>query len=204
MKIVFALAAIAIAVGCRRSDDAIRRDDTGVVPPVSVAADSPAAASRDCGITGLPVVTDDGIGELKEGLSVADVKLRCDVVSDSEQQGTEGMMERVLVVRIGGEVVRAIVNDDKIFRIEISSPRFTTVDSLGVDAPLQRIARKRGARFFPGEGGVYGFIADHCGLSFRFSVPLRPPRGGNWTAAAIDSAHGDAAVDRVLVTRCQR
>ena len=204
MRIVFALAATLIAAGCRKADDATRRDDTSVVPPVSVPADSPVAITRNCGIAGLPVITDDGIGELKEGQSVADTRERCDVVSDSEELGTEGMTERVLVVRIAGETVRAIVNDDRISRIEISSPRFATVDSLGVDTPLSRIARKRGARFFPGEGGVYGFVADHCALSFRFSVPLRPPRGGGWTAESIDSAHGDAAVDRVLVTRCPR
>ena len=203
---IFALAAIVIAAGCSRVENALPAEDTTVVPPVSVSVDSPVIqpASRNCGITGTPVVTDDGIGDLREGLSVDDAKARCDVVSDSEQLGTEGMNERVLIVRIAGETVRAIVNDDRIRRIEISSPRFATTDSLGVDTPLSRIAAKRGARFFPGEGGVYGFVADHCALSFRFSVPLRPPRGGNWTAESIDSLHGDAAVDRVLVTRCQR
>ena len=179
-----------------------RLGDTTVVPPVS--ASSPAAPALDCGISGLPVVTDDGIGELKEGLSVEDVKARCEVVTDAEQQGTEGMMERVLVVTIAGETVRAIVDRNRISRIEISSPQFQTTDSLGVDTPLARIAARRGARFFPGEGGVYGFVADHCALSFRFSVPLRPPRGGNWTAESIAAAHGDAVVDRVLVTRCPR
>ena len=156
----------------------------------------------DCGISGLPIVTDNGIGDLKEGSKVADVKARCEVVTDSEQRGVEGMMERVLVVRIDGETVRAIVNNDRIWRIEISSSRYRTTDSLGVDTPLSAIAAKRGARFFPGEGGVYGFIADHCALSFRFSVPLRPPRGGDWTARSIAIAHPEAVVDRVLVTRC--
>ena len=113
------------------------------------------------------------------------------------------MKERVLVVRVGGETVQAIVNDDKIWRIQVSSPALTTSDSLGVDTPLHRIAAMRGARFFPGEDGVYGFVANHCAMSFRFSVPLRPPRGGDWTAARIDSAHGDAAVNRVLITKCQ-
>lgn len=204
MRIFLALAVTLIAAGCRKADDATRRDDSSIVPPVSDFPDSPAAVPRDCGITGLPVITDDGVGELNVGMSVADAKTRCEVLSDSEELGTEGMTERVLVVRIAGETVRAIVNDDRISRIEISSPRFATPDSLGVDTPLGRIARKRGARFFPGEGGVYGFVDDHCALSFRFSVPLRPPRGGGWTAESIDSSHGDAAVDRVLVTRCQR
>ena len=201
MKIFFALSILLIA-GCRKSDDdTARRSDTTVAPPVSVSPDTVPALT--CGITGNPVLTDNGIGDLKEGAKVADVRKSCEVVSDSEQQGSEGMKERVLEVRLGGETVQAIVNDDKIWRIQITSPRLTTSDSLGVDTPLHRIATMRGARFFPGEDGVYGFVANHCAMSFRFSVPLRPPRGGDWTAARIDSAHGDAAVDRVLITRCQ-
>ncbi|HZJ01024.1 MAG TPA: hypothetical protein VFD22_10220 [Gemmatimonadaceae bacterium] len=204
MKIYFALAAVIGAAACKKTDSAIRREDTSVIPPVSVSADSAATAVKTCGVTGLPVLTDDGIGELKEGRSVADIKELCEIVSDSRQQGSEGMMERVLVVRVGSETVQAIVDNEKIYRIVVSSPRLLTSDSLAVDTPLHRIATARGARFFPGEDGVYGFVANHCAMSFRFSIPLRPPRGGDWTAARIDSAHGDAAVDRILITKCRR
>lgn len=204
MKIHFALAAAFIAAACRKTDSAIRREDTSVIPPVSVSADSSSAAPQNCGISGLPVLTDNGIGELREGRSVDDIRKLCEVISDSEQQGPEGMKERVLVVRVGGETVQAIVNDDRIYRIEVSSPRLSTTDSLAVDTPLHRIAVARGARFLPGEDGVYGFVADHCAMSFRFSVPLRAPRGGDWTVTQIDSAHGDAAVDRILITKCRR
>jgi len=204
VKIYFALAAALAAAACKKTDSAIRREDTSVVPPVSVSADSAATAAKTCGVAGLPVLTDDGIGELKEGRSVADIKELCEIVSDSEQQGSEGMMERVLVVRVGSETVQAIVDNEKIYRIVVSSPRLLTSDSLAVDTPLHRIATARGARFFPGEDGVYGFVANHCAMSFRFSITLRPLRGGDWTAARIDSAHGDAAVDRILITKCRR
>lgn len=203
MKIFFALAAILIAAACRKSDDDIRRDDTSVAPPVSVSPDSVLPVARNCGIMGIPVLTDNGIGELKEGAHVSDVRERCEVVSDTEQLGSEGMKERVLIVRVGSETVRAIINDDRIWRIEITSPRLVTGDSIGVDTPLHQIAIKRGARFVPGEDGVYGFVANHCAMSFRFSVPLRAPRGGDWTVAKIDSAHGDATVDRILITKCR-
>ena len=205
MKIYFALAAVIVAAACRKTDSAVRREDTSVVPPVSVLADSASpVVTKDCGVSGLPVLTDNGIGELREGRSVADIKELCEVVSDAEQQGPEGMKQRVLVVRVGGETVQAIVNDEKVYRIEISSPRLATTDSLAVDTPLHRIATERGARFLPGEDGVYGFVANHCAMSFRFSVPLRAPRGGDWTVAKIDSAHGDAAIDRILITKCRR
>lgn len=203
MKIYFALAAVTIAAACRKTDSAIRREDTSVVPPVSVSTDSTPPLAKDCGISGLPVLTDNGIGELREGRSVDDIKKLCEVISDSDRAGSEGMKERVLVVRVGGETVQAVVNDDRIYRIEVSSPRLATTDSLAVDTPLHRIAVARGARFLPGEDGVYGFVADHCAMSFRFSVPLRAPRGGDWTVATIDSVHGDAAVDRILITKCR-
>ena len=205
MKTFFALAAIAVVAGCSKPDNVDRRIDSIVTPPVAVEPPSPAtipSASPDCGVTGTPSIAGEGIGELRKGRKVADVKAVCETESDAEEPGPEGMKERVLVVRIAGESVRAIVTDDKIWRIEIFSPLYRTDDSLGVDTPLRRIARMRGAQFFPGEGGVYGFVPEHCGISFRFSVPLRPPKAGNWTAASIDKAHGDAAVDRVLLTGC--
>ena len=205
MRIYLALAAAIAAAACRKTDSAIRREDTSVVPPVSISVDSaPAVVAKNCGITGEPVLTDNGIGELREGRTVSEIKDLCEVVSDGEQQGSEGMKERVLVVRVGGETVQAVVNGDKIYRIEVSTPRLATTDSLAVDTPLRRIAAARGARFLPGEDGVYGFVANHCAMSFRFSLPLRAPRGGDWTVAKIDSAHGDAAIDRILITKCRR
>ena len=113
-------------------------------------------------------------------------------------------MERVLALDILGEVVLATVENDKIGRIAVSTPRIRTSDSLGVDTPLRTIASLRGAQFFPGEDGVYAFVTSHCAMSFRFSLPLRPPAGGQWSAKAIAAEHGDAAVDRVLITKCRR
>jgi len=212
VKPLVALAAVLVLAGCKRSESAVRRNDTtGVVPPATASGpvgqgstDSARATGRRCGVTGVPLLTEEGIGELRPGRPVVDVAAVCEVISDSRQRGPEGMMERALAVRVAGETVRTVVEDDRIWRIEIGSPRFRTADSLGVDAPLRLIASRRGAQFAPGEDGVYAFVPDHCGLSFRFSLPLRPPAGGQWTARSISQAHGDAAVDRVLVSSCRK
>ena len=193
-----------MTLACRKVDN--------TVPDSIAAADSPIAAGdtaatsspKTCGVTGTLVLEEDGIGELKQGRPVSEVAALCDVISDAEQQGQEGMMERVLVINLAGESVRSVVQDDRIFRIEVNTPRFRTADSLGVDTPLSRIASMRGAQFAPGEDGVYGFSPDHCGLSFRFSLPWRPPAGGQWTAKQIEQEHGTAAVNRVIVIPCRR
>ena len=208
MRILLALSAILVAAACERTDRADRPADT--IPPAPPAGgsfsppESAAIGNRTCEVNGVPILTGDGIGAIRPGRTVDELKQLCEVVSDAQQRGVEGAMERVMVIRVAGEDVPATVVDDKVWRIAISSPRFRTSDSLGVDTPLRRIAAKQGAQFAPGEDGVYGFVPDHCGLSFRFSLPLRPPAGGQWTAASIGTAHADAAVNRVLVTRCAR
>jgi hypothetical protein len=191
-----------MTLACRKVDNTIP-DSIAVADSPNAIVDS-AAVEKTCGVTGTPVLEEDGIGELKQGRPVSEVAALCDVVSDAEQQGQEGMMERVLVVSLAGESVRTIVQNDRIFRIEVTTPRFRTADSLGVDTPLSRIASMRGAQFAPGEDGVYGFSPDHCGLSFRFSLPWRPPAGGQWTAKQIEQEHGTAAVNRVIVIPCRR
>ncbi len=203
---------LALAGGCKRVDSVDRRSDTsGVVPPVSALVPESTTAQTDsgpvpsltCGASGTIEMTDQGIGDLKPGRPVGEIKRLCDVISDAPQQGVEGQMERVLSVRIAGETIAATVVDDKVWRLDVRSPRFMTVDSLGVDVPLHRIAKLRGAQFAPGEDGVYGFAAAHCGMSFRFSLPLRPPAGGQWKTKSIDKDHGDAIVDRVLIRKCR-
>ncbi len=213
MRIEITLAFLVIAGGCKKADDADRRIDTSVVaPPVAVSvprdATSPADSGQDslatCGVLSSTGLSNDGIGDLLVGKSVDETKRLCDVASDSPQRDAEGQMQRTLVVQLGGETILAAIVDNKVWRLDVRTPRFVTKDSLGVDTPLRRIAHMRGAQFAPGEDGVYGFVADHCGLSFRFSLPVRPPAGGQWTVAAIDKDHGDAAVDRVLVRKCGR
>lgn len=193
-----------MTLACRKVDNTVPDSIAAADSPIAVADTAAAGTPKTCGVTGTPVLEEDGIGELKQGRPVSEVAALCDVISDAEQQGQEGTMERVLVVNLAGESIRSVVQDDRIFRIEVNTPRFRTADSLGVDTPLSRIASMRGAQFAPGEDGVYGFSPDHCGLSFRFSLPWRPPAGGQWTAKQIEQEHGTAAVNRVIVIPCRR
>ena len=206
---IYLVAAVVMALACKRAEPVVIPPDSAVsAGPVDTSSGgasqptSPVASA--CGVSGQPVLTDAGIGELRIGRSAADIKRLCEVISDADQQGSEGTIERVIALRIAGEIVPATIVKDKVWRVAIATPRLKTADSIGVDTPLSRIASMRGARFYPGEDGVYAFVADHCALSFRFSLPLRPPRGGQWTAVAISKEHGDAVVDRVLLTECRK
>lgn len=206
MRASFLIALLAVTA-CRQAEQVPAASDTSPVNGVPDTAPPDSARALDCGVPSgeTPVLSDQGIGELRHNRTVTEIAASgCEIISDGEQRGQEGMMERAVVVRVAGEPVRTVVTNDRIFRIEVTTPRFRTADSLGVDTPLSRIAAMRGAVFAPGEDGVYGFAPDHCGLSFRFSLPWRPPAGGQWTAQHIAEAHGDAAVNRVIVIACTR
>lgn len=202
---------IMVAGGCKRIDSDNRRigNPTAASPVAAsapaesvVATDSGPVVAPTCGVSVSTKLTDQGVGDLQIGRSVAEVKRLCNVTSDSQRLSPEGQNQRIVAVEMGNEILLAQVADDRISEIEVPTSRFTTADSLGVDTPLRRIAHMRGAQFAPAEEGVYGFVGAHCGLSFRFSLPLRPPAGGQWTVAAIDKDHGDAVVDRVLLGKC--
>jgi hypothetical protein len=212
VKAEIALAMLIVAGGCKRMDsDKRRTGNQNAISPVAASASAESVTSTDSGFVETPTcgvlistkLTDEGVGDLRIGRAVADVKRLCNVTSDSHRTGPDGRNERVVAIQIGGNIVLAQVADDRVSQIEVPTGDFLTADSLGVDTPLRRIARMRGAQFAPGEDGVYGFVSAHCGLSFRFSLPLRPPAGGEWTVTAIDKDHGDAVVDRVLVRKCR-
>ncbi|HEX2723232.1 MAG TPA: hypothetical protein VHM24_09960 [Gemmatimonadaceae bacterium] len=208
---IYLLATALLVIGCKRAEPVLVTADSGgetTNASRNLSRSTPESADTGklltCGVTEPPELNDTGVGDLVVGRPVSEVKERCQLLSDTFQRGTEGGQERIIAVLVAGEILSSTVVDGRISRIGVTTPRIRTTDSLGVDTPLQKIAAMRGAQFFPGEDGVYAFVAAHCALSFRFSLPLRPPKGGQWTPAAIATAHGDAAVDRVLVGECRK
>jgi hypothetical protein len=147
-------------------------------------------------------LSDIGIGSLAVGRTVAAVKDSCYVVRDISELSTEGTAERVLTILIGGDTVKATVVDGLIWRIGVNRSRFATPDGFRVGTPLSRFIAVKGVVPAEGEDGLYLLLPSHCGLSFRFTVPSRSPKGQPWTASELASRHGSSLVNRILITRC--
>ena len=138
MRNTITLAFALLAGGCKKVDSVDRRGDTSVVPPVRATVpestvsltDSGPVRTVTCGVTPDTHLTGAGIGELKPGRAVAEVKKLCEVRSDGTRPGPEGQAERVIAAKLGGETVLATVVDDRIFRLDVRTPSFTTIDSL--------------------------------------------------------------------------
>jgi hypothetical protein len=169
------LAAMSIAFACDdRGDANERREDAGQRSANSRAA----AVARDCGVRQSSVVTGAGIGDLRIGTPVDRLRAECRVTRDTTMERSfEGMPERRITVALNGEAVAATIVEDRVWRIEVQTPRFRTADSLGVGSRARDL--KRGpATLATGDRGVFVVRQDHCGLSFQLAGI--PPGRGDW------------------------
>ena len=150
------------------------------------------------------MLTDLGIGNLSIGRTVDAVKASCRIIRDIPELTSEGTVDRVLTVVIGGDLYRASVINGLIGRVLVRTPRVATSDGLRVGTPLRRVAALKGVKIAESEEGLYLLSGSHCGLSFRFSIQSRWPTGRSWTMEELIRRHGNRPVSRILVTRCLR
>jgi hypothetical protein len=151
---------------------------------------------RACGAARPPVLTDSGVGFFRVGASVADIHRDCNVLRDTTVAlGREGLSERRLTAVLGSVATSATVADDRVWRIEIASPRFRTTDGFGVGSRLGDLRRAGGTLSY-GEDGTYVVMERHCGLSFQLS------RDGLDPGSRVSELPDSTRVDLVLVTGC--
>ena len=156
---------------------------------------APAGEPPTCGVGTAAVLSDSGIGALRIGATIVDIRSRCMVLSeDTAAPAAEGQTEHRLVVVTGSTNTTAAIVDGRIWRIYVASQLFRTSDSLGVGITVGQL-RGPEARLARGEG-TFVLRGDHCGLSFQLG-PGVPP-----TAHTLDAVPDSVRVERVLVIRC--
>jgi hypothetical protein len=152
--------------------------------------------ARACGSDS--VLTGTGVGELRVGSTVEQLREQCDVVLDTTLQfGNEGQPERRLGVKIGVDTVHATIEAGRVWRIEVRSPRFRTSDSIGVGSTVRELSKQAVKFLGYGEGGPFVSLPTHCGLSFELD-------GVPGVARTLGELPPSAAVERILVVGCQQ
>jgi hypothetical protein len=190
------------AVASRKSASAVESAPPSQSSSASAKTGTRTPVDTRCGVKGNAVLTDLGIGNLAIGRTVDAVKASCRVIRDIAELTSEGAVERVLTVVIGGDLYRATVINGLIGRVSVRTPRIATSDGLRVGTPLSRVAALKGVKISEGEDGLYLLAGAHCGLSFRFSIQSRWPTGRSWTMEELIRRHGREPVTRIVVTRC--
>lgn len=158
-----------------------------------------AASERSCGAP--TALSGSGIGALRIGRTVEELRSACDVLWDTTALDIEGQPARTVGVRIGRDSVRAEIVDDSVWRLSITTPALRTADSLGVGSQLEQLLEEPGVRVLSGEGAVFVTTPEHCGLSFELSPTVPMPRSG-WTRAALERLPAETRVTRVLAIGC--
>ena len=167
------------------------------------ATDETSSPRTDGPVCGGEILTDEGVGKIRIGESVESVRRDCTVVRDTTQLGAEAMPTRMVSVLFPRDTVEAEIVDDKVWRVAIDSPHFSTADSLRVGTPLTRLLQLRTPQGMTGEGALFVMSPDHCGLSFRLSdngLPvLRDP-----SRTELSRLPAGTHVSNILIVGCHK
>jgi hypothetical protein len=192
--VLFALSPLS-GVGCASvpSSDA----KTKAAPPPVLAI--------DCGPAANVALTEAGVGGVHVGQPVAELRKVCRVIDDTNDLGDEGRSERLLAIRVGQDTVAVTIDSGRVWRINVTSSRLSTADSIHVGVPLGRLLAAAGGVGAEGEGGLYVQVPLHCGLSFRIAYEIGPrEHRQDWTAQDLRTIPNDSKVDEILITGCHR
>ena len=188
-------AALLLAAGCQEGG---READAELTP-----GRNQRPAELDCGVAAGDVQVDGGVGVLRIGVSVDEVRERCTVVRDTTVLDNEGMPVRWLVVSLRGDTAVAEIVADSVWRLRLTTPRFRTSAGLGVGTRISELAAMTGARALVGEGEIYVTVPGSCGVSHRIAgadfARVAGARSPELAMAALPEA---ANVDLLLVMDC--
>ncbi len=192
MKSALPLVVLMSIVGCTAKDNARDRS-----PASSTASARP--ENRSCGDR---VIREDGIGELRLGMSADSVKAICPVAFDTVRPGPEGMSERVIKVEFPPEAAEAEIVADSVWRLSVTTAGFQTRDSIRVGTSVQELLRHDDAQGLVGEGKLVVVFRRQCGMSFILTGGIPRGRVRNWNRAALAKLPPNTAVERILVFGC--
>lgn len=165
-------------------------------PPDGARSGAPASRAAKCGSNESTLLSGDGVGRLRVGASLADVRADCTILTDSTAAGAEGMRERRIAVDLGRDTLEAVVVNGRVWRIHVDGSAFRTAEGIGVGSTVAELRQDRAARVMAGEGSMFIALADHCGLSFRLrGVPFGRER-------PVEQLPADGRVVEVLAFGC--
>jgi hypothetical protein len=149
------------------------------------------------------VISDEGIGPLRIGTFVSDLKKFCSVLSDTVEIAQEGIPSRILMVNIGDDTLAIEADNGRVSRITVSQTRFRTADSLRVGVPHSQLLTLADVHGAVGENGLFVFSPRRCGLSFRVTDPENATPKEDWTLEDLRGLPAGTRVTEILIVRCR-
>ena len=173
--------------------------------PVTLIANKPTPLEREMKrCTGKLTVTGDGVGAVRVGESLAQVKKVCRIRPVRLKKGERPPPDDLLDFKIGPTPVQAQIEGGRVWRIVVDGPLLKTGDRLGVGSPVSALLAAGPARASQREGVIYASLPNRCGLIFQLSY--RPRRGEDrdaWTPDTLALLPAEAVIERVLISGCR-
>ncbi|HEX7980083.1 MAG TPA: hypothetical protein VF461_15850, partial [Gemmatimonadaceae bacterium] len=190
-----ALAALLLAMGCARSEPPRVPDSSA-----SASHTAPSLRTTDVHLFG------DSVGPVPVSASPKELARYARVIRDTVEYGMEANPESVTVLVVAGDTLRAVYDGGHIYRLDVRTPTFRTVDSLGVGTTLARLLQEPGVHASGGEGALYVVVPRHCGVSFGLSQTgeLGDASSGDIGPAQLRRLPPATHVSDVIVSGCER
>ena len=148
-------------------------------------------------------ITGEGIGSLRIGVTVSDIRKSCRVLRDTVELADEGLPSRILTVDLGRDTLAAEVDSGRVWRIRVSQKRVQTSDSLGVGTALSRLLTLPEVHGLVGENALYVVAPTRCGLSFRVTDPAEAAPKEEWTLSDLRKLPSATRVTEILIVGCR-
>lgn len=144
------------------------------------------------------VVTGAGVGPIRIRMRVDGLPASCPIVGDTTLW-LEGAPQPAVLIDVDGEIIRAEVVGERIWRITVSGAGLRTADGIGVGTPAAQLAVYSDAVIASGEGSYFVIAeASHCGLSF--ALPQLRHRPERWRREDLVDLPDTVSVGSILVT----
>jgi hypothetical protein len=114
-----------------------------------------------------------GVGAVRLGRTVAEIKQRCPVQSDTIRYSSDSRQGRVLRVVIGSNTVDAWIDGDTVQRIDVTSMGFRTEGGHGVGTSLVRLLGDDTVRGTAGDGWLVVGPGTECGILYAIRSSVR-------------------------------
>jgi len=153
-----------------------------------------------------PTIAGSSVGPVRIGMPASAIAEISTVTSDGLEPDGEGGERRVIRAIISGVEAAAEVHEGRVWRIEVAVPGARTLGGIGVGTPLATLLKLRQLQGELGEGALYVWSPQLCGLSFRLSHELQTDKDflTEWNARTLASLPPTVTVQSLLVTGCTK
>lgn len=139
------LAVAALCLGCKSKQPAPRKyEDAKPAPADAAIADAPVDAAPD-GATMSTLITPEGVGPItpkmidEEDFAKALTGL---VVKSEHREAEDYSYDEIIASKGDHQILRAVVNDDSLFKVEVDDPMFATAAGVTVGMTVADLASK--------------------------------------------------------------